>query len=72
MRPAQKLETLYRHDGSFIFGKTAIFLREREFYGKKVAPYFVPPEWSVDIDSPLDLAWTEFLLTQQPKEATAS
>lgn len=65
MQPAQRLDTLYRHDGAFIFGKTAVFLKEREFYGSRVAPFFVPPEWSVDIDSPLDLAWAEFLLARQ-------
>jgi len=40
-------------------------LREREFYGSRVAPYFIPPEYSVDIDSPLDLAWAEFLLARR-------
>jgi CMP-N-acetylneuraminic acid synthetase len=62
MKQTQLLEPLYRHDGSIIFGKTAIFLEEGEFYGSKVAPYFIPPERSVDIDNPLDLAWAEFLL----------
>jgi CMP-N-acetylneuraminic acid synthetase len=65
MRPAQQLDPLYRHDGSFIFAKTEVFLREREFYGTRVAPYFIPPEYSVDIDSPLDLAWAEFLLARR-------
>ena len=65
MQPAQRLAPLYRHDGSFIFAKTEVFLREREFYGSRVAPYFIPPEYSVDIDSPLDLAWAEFLLARR-------
>lgn len=63
MKQAQLLDTLYRHDGSIIFAKTEAFLREREFYGTKVVPYFIPQERSVDIDSPLDLAWAEFLLS---------
>ncbi len=69
MQRAQQLAPLYRHDGSFIFGKTKVFLREREFYGSRVAAYFVSKEWSVDIDSPLDLAWAEFLLRRRSHEA---
>lgn len=63
MKQTQLLDTLYRHDGSVIFAKTEIFLREQEFYGSKVAPYFIPFERSVDIDNCQDLAWAEFLLS---------
>jgi CMP-N-acetylneuraminic acid synthetase len=65
MKPAQMLETLYRHDGSIIFAKSKVFLQEREFYGSKVVPYFIPPEKSTDIDEPLELAWAEFLLERR-------
>ena len=61
MKQTQLLEQVYRHDGSIIFARRDVFLREREFYGTKVVPFFMPPERSVDIDSPLDLAWAEFL-----------
>ena len=64
MKQAQLLDTLYRHDGSIIFARSEAFLREREFYGSKVVPYFIPVERSVDIDNPLDLAWAEFLLSR--------
>ncbi len=64
MKQAQLLDTLYRHDGSIIFAKSEAFLREREFYGTKVVPYFIPVERSVDIDSKLELAWAEFLLSR--------
>jgi CMP-N-acetylneuraminic acid synthetase len=62
MTQTQSLEPLYRHDGSIIFAQSEIFLKTGEFYGPGVVPYFIPPERSVDIDSPLDLAWAEFLL----------
>jgi CMP-N-acetylneuraminic acid synthetase len=62
MVQTQLLETLYRHDGSIIFAQTDVFLRRRDFYGPGVVPYFIAPERSVDIDSPLDLAWAEFLI----------
>jgi len=64
IKQAQLLDTLYRHDGSITFAKTEAFLREGEFYGTKVVPYFIPQERSVDIDSPQDLAWAEFLLSR--------
>jgi CMP-N-acetylneuraminic acid synthetase len=64
MKPAQVLAPLFRHDGSIIFGKSEVFLREKEFFGSKVAPYFMPVERSVDIDTPLDLEWAEFLMTR--------
>jgi CMP-N-acetylneuraminic acid synthetase len=62
MKQTQLLDTLYRHDGSVIFAKSEVFLTEKEFYGTKVVPYFIPLERSVDIDHPQDLAWAEFLL----------
>jgi CMP-N-acetylneuraminic acid synthetase len=61
MKQTQLLDPLYRHDGSIIFARSEVFLKEREFYGTKVVPFFIPPERSVDIDRPLDLAWAEFL-----------
>jgi CMP-N-acetylneuraminic acid synthetase len=60
----QSLHRLYRHDGSIIFARSEVFLKERDFYGTRVVPYFIPMERSVDIDSPLDLAWAEFLLSR--------
>ncbi len=65
MVQTQKLEPLYRHDGSFIFAKSEAFLQTGEFYGSKVLPYIIDESVSVDIDNPLDLKWAEFLLSQQ-------
>jgi CMP-N-acetylneuraminic acid synthetase len=62
MKPTQYLEPLYRHDGSLIFAKTDVFLREKQFYGEKVRAFVIPEERSVDIDNPLDLKWAEFIL----------
>lgn len=64
-KQSQAQEPLYHHDGVIIFCKTEAFLREPEFYGKCVVPYFTPPERSVDIDVPLDMEWAEFLLSRQ-------
>jgi CMP-N-acetylneuraminic acid synthetase len=67
MIQTQALEPLYRHDGSIIFAKTQAFMEKKEYYGEKVIPFIIPEERSVDIDSPLDLAWAEFLLTKSGK-----
>lgn len=64
MKQAQLLDSLYRHDGAIFFAKSEAFLRDKEFYGTKVVPYFIPVGRSVDIDSPLDLLWAEFLLSR--------
>ena len=65
MKQAQRLQPLYHHDGSFIYARTESFLHEGEFYGSEVLPYIIPGERSVDIDSPLDLKWAEFLLNNR-------
>ena len=70
MKQSQLFDTLYRHDGTIIFAKTEVFLKEKEFYGTKVAPYFTPAERAVDIDNPMDLAWAEFLLSYLSKNST--
>jgi N-acylneuraminate cytidylyltransferase len=61
MKQTQLLEPLYRHDGSFIFAKTKVFMEKKEFYIDKVLPYIISENRSVDIDEPLDLEWAEFL-----------
>lgn len=63
MKQTQRLETLYRHDGSFIFARTEALQEERTYYGTKIAPFVMPERHSVDIDEPIDLAWAEFLLS---------
>lgn len=61
MRPAQQLTPLYFHDGGVLWGKTQVLLQLGEFFSENVVPYFTPFERAVDIDSPLDLFWAEFL-----------
>ena len=66
MKQSQKLETLYRHDGSFIFAKSKIFLIEFDykFYGSKVIPYFIEHP-SVDIDTQDDLRYARYLMNER-------
>ena len=67
MTQTQVLEPLYRHDGSIIFANTRAFIEKKEYYSEKVIPFFISQDRSVDIDSPLDLAWAEFLLKRSTK-----
>lgn len=61
MKQTQRLEPLYRHDGTVIFGQVETFLETGEFYSGRIVPFIMQPERSVDIDTPLDLEWAEFL-----------
>lgn len=62
---SQRLEPLYHPDGSVIIARTDVFLREKQWFVPKTVPYFIPPEDSVDIDLPQDLAWAEFLFSKR-------
>lgn len=68
MVQTQKLKSLYRHDGSFIFDRVEQFLDRPEFYREDTCGYPVPPDQSVDIDEPIDLKWAEFLLAEKENE----
>lgn len=59
-----KEERLYYHDAAILFARTEPFLRTGKFHGPNVVPYFTPPERSVNIDYPIDLAWAEFLYSR--------
>lgn len=60
---SQELPKTYRHDGAITFVKTDVFRKRKEWCDTGVVPYFIPPEHSVDIDSPTQLKWAEFLLS---------
>lgn len=64
MTQTQRLEPLYRHDGSIYFAKSSAYYDLPEQYSDSLAAYFQPEERSVDIDNPLDLKWAQFLLDQ--------
>lgn len=64
LKPAQALETLYRHDGTALVARTQPFLHVKGFYELPIVPYRVSADRGVDVDSPRDLAWAEFLATR--------
>lgn len=62
--PRQGLPPAYIENGAIYITKRGLIDQGR-FYGNRVVP-FVMDEWhSVDIDTPLDLLWAEFLLKKR-------
>jgi len=64
--PRQKLPKIYRHNGSIIWARTQIFLKEKEFFkGSRAVGYKMPLERSLDIDYPYQKLIVEALLNKE-------
>lgn len=61
LRSRERLPVLHRHNGVVLWMRTAPFRRDRDFYGRRIAPYYMSLESSVDVDYPIDLEFAEFL-----------
>ena len=59
--PRQKLPPAYVENGAIYIAKRSL-IDKGTFYGNKVIPFIMDAWHSVDIDTPLDLLWAEFLL----------
>lgn len=56
----------YYVDGAVYFARTPFFeAAEGDQYQGKVGGYVVPPECSIDVDTPLDLEFCEYLLSKR-------
>jgi len=55
------------HNGSIIFMKTEKFKEDKDYYGKKIAGYYMPFEYSIDINEPVDLKIAEAILKSEEK-----
>jgi len=60
----QELPPVYAENGAVYVIRRELVVAGR-IYGARVAPYVMQEEASVDVDTPLDLAWAEFLLSRQ-------
>ena len=65
----QQLPPAYALNGSLYLASRSFLERERSFLTANTVGYVMPPERSVDIDSPLDWQWAEFLMQQQRSTA---
>ena len=61
----QQLPPVYVLNGALYLATRALLLREQAFIAPDTVGYVMPAERSVDIDSPLDWQWAEFLMEQQ-------
>ena len=61
----QQLPPVYVLNGVLYLATRAFLLREQAFIAPDTVGYVMPAERSVDIDSPLDWQWAEFLMEQQ-------
>ena len=61
----QDMEPAYLMNGAVYVVKREIVLQKRSLFGTRLGAYIMPEERSVDIDTPLDLDWAEFLLTRR-------
>ena len=61
----QHLTPAYVLNGALYLVSRAFLLREKTFITPETLGYVMPAERSVDIDTPLDWRWAEFLMEQQ-------
>ena len=67
LQSRDQLPRFYRHNGVVLWMRVGAF-RANGFYGPRTAPYYMAPEESVDIDTPLDLEFAEFLSERRRRE----
>lgn len=60
----QNLPPTYVLNGAIYLARTEWLLEQQNFIGPKTLGYTMPPERSVDLDTPLDWLWVEFLIEQ--------
>jgi CMP-N,N'-diacetyllegionaminic acid synthase len=61
----QNLPVLYARNGPAILAsRVAVIFECQSFYGQRVIPYVMNEAESVDIDTPDDLRWAEWLISQ--------
>ena len=60
----QDLPPVYALNGALYLARTDWLLEQKGFIGPETLGYAMPPERSVDIDTPQDWRWVEFLIGQ--------
>jgi CMP-N-acetylneuraminic acid synthetase len=62
VRPRVALTPSFRADGAHLIASVDVLRREREFVGSETIAFRTPDAERIDIDTPRDLAFAEFLL----------
>jgi CMP-N,N'-diacetyllegionaminic acid synthase len=60
----QDLPPAYAMNGALYLARTEWFLKQGSFIGPETLGHVMPPERSVDLDTPQDWCWVEFLIEQ--------
>jgi len=60
----QDLPPAYSLNGALYLARTDWLLEQQDFIGPETRGYIMPPERSVDLDTPQDWRWVEFLIEQ--------
>jgi CMP-N,N'-diacetyllegionaminic acid synthase len=66
--PRQSLPRAAYPNGAIYWFSREDFVEQRRFPMNRIVAYFMPPDRSLDIDSPADLAEAERLLSRQVKQ----
>ena len=60
----QDLPPAFALNGALYLARTDWLLKQRDFVGPETLGYIMPPERSVDLDTPQDWRWVEYLIGQ--------
>ncbi len=63
----QALPPVYAPNGAIYLARREVLLKQRTFYTDRTYGYVMPPERSIDVDSPWDLHLADLLLRQRVK-----
>lgn len=61
----QDMPTYYNLNGAIYITTPEFIRKNKSFYGDKTAPYIMPQERSIDLDTPFDFKFIEFLLGEK-------
>jgi CMP-N-acetylneuraminic acid synthetase len=61
LKSRPSLPRLYRHNGAVLWARPDALARYGDFYCPRTAPYYMGLDESVDVDTPLDLEFAQFL-----------
>ena len=61
----QDLPPAFAVNGALYLTRVDWLLDQQSFIGPETLGYVMPPEQSVDLDTPLDWRWVEFLIEQK-------
>jgi len=64
LQKEQATTTTYRLNGAVYAIRTEVFLKQKTFFPSRTLPYKMSPESSLDIDTPLEMRFAEFLLNK--------